>query len=261
MNKTIFALLIFLLLSWLAYPQTDALRKVNNEAFTTSEVLEYRIHYGPFNAGIARLEIMPEIKEFGKRNVFHIVGTGRTTGAFDRFFKVRDRYETYLDNQSIIPWYFVRRVDEGGYKISQDVTFNHFNNTVSSQKATITAPENIQDLVSAYYYSRTINFDTAKAGDIYPLHTYLDDEVINLNVRYLGKEKLKTSAGTFNCIKFCPVLLVGRVFKDDDDMTIWVTDDKNRIVIRAQAEVLIGSIQMDLKNYSGLANPLLAKVK
>jgi hypothetical protein len=110
----------------LAAAAQEPLRTVKQTAFTTSEVLEYRVHYGPFNAGVARLEIMPEIKDFGKRKVYHVVGTGKTTGVFDQFYSVRDRYESYIDHQAIVPWYFVRRVDEGGYKISQNVTFNHF---------------------------------------------------------------------------------------------------------------------------------------
>ena len=253
------SLLIALQLS--AAAQGPGLREVENNAFTTSEILEYRIHYGLINAGVARLEIMPEIKKFGKRQVYHVVGTGRTTGAFDWFFKVRDRYESYVDRHSIIPWYFVRRINEGGYKKNQNVKFNHFKNIAISEEATIKVPHGIQDVISVYYFCRTMNFDTADVGDIFPMHTYLDDEVINLNLKYIGRENVKVKAGTFRCLKFRPVLLVGRVFKEEDDMTIWVTDDANKVVIRAQAEVLVGSIKMDLKNYSGLANPLLAKVK
>jgi hypothetical protein len=218
------------------------------------------VHYGFIDAGEARLEILPETKTFFDRPVYHVVGTGKTKGAFDWFFKVRDRYESYIDSQSIIPWYFIRRVDEGGYKISQNVTFNHYKNVAISEKKTIPVPHQVQDIVSAYYYARTLNFDTAKTNDIYPFNAYLDDEVIKMHIKYLGKEKVKTKLGTFNCIKFCPVLLVGRVFKDDDDMTIWITDDKNRVVVRAEAEILVGSVKMDLQEYSGLANPLLAKI-
>ncbi len=261
MAETRLLLLMFLALPLYAAAQGPGMREVENNAFTTNEILEYRIHYGLINAGEARLEIMPEIKKFGKRQVYHMVGTGRTTGAFDWFFKVRDRYESYVDRHSIIPWYFVRRISEGGYKKSQKVKFNHFRNVAVSEEATIEVPHDIQDVISAYYFCRTMNFDTADIGDIFPMHTYLDDEVINLSLKYIGKETVKVKAGKFRCLKFRPVLLVGRVFKEEDDMTIWVTDDANKVVIRAEAEVLVGSIKMDLKKYSGLANPLHAKVK
>jgi hypothetical protein len=247
----------------LSYLSADdhVFRRHPNQAFALNEVLEYRVHYGFVNAGIARLEIMSELKEINGRKAYHAVGTGRTTGMFDWFFKVRDRYESYIDTQALVPLLFIRRVNEGGYIINQDVTFDHLNNKAISQKATIDVPENIQDLVSAYYFARNLNFDTAKVGNIYPLQTYLDDEVINLNLKFLGREKVTVSAGTFNCLKFRPVLLQGRVFKEEDDMTIWISDDKNKIVVRAEAEILVGSVKMDLKNYSGLANPLTSKIK
>ncbi|MEO5569519.1 MAG: DUF3108 domain-containing protein [Bacteroidia bacterium] len=241
--------------------QDSTLRKISNSAFTTNEVLEYRVHYGFIDAGEARLEIGPDIKTFANRSIYHVVGTGKTKGAFDWFFKVRDRYESYIDSAAIVPWYFVRRVDEGGYHINQNVTFNHHKNIAISEKKTIHIPHATQDIISAYYYSRTLNFDTAKVNDIYSFNAYLDDEVIPMNIKFLGREKVKTGLGTFNCIKFRPVLLVGRVFKEEEDMTIWVTDDKNKIVVRAQAEILVGSVKMDLKDYSGLANPLLSKIK
>ncbi|MBL0340245.1 MAG: DUF3108 domain-containing protein [Bacteroidetes bacterium] len=100
-------------------------RTINNEAFKTGEIIEYRIHYGFVDAGEARLEIKESFKEIGNRKSYHIVGLGTTKGAFDWFFKVRDRYETYLDFESLMPWVFIRRVDEGGYIINQNVTFNH----------------------------------------------------------------------------------------------------------------------------------------
>jgi Protein of unknown function (DUF3108) len=261
MKKISIAIFALSLISTNLFSQDSTLRNVRNTAFTTNEVLEYRVHYGFIDAGEARLEIIPDIKTFANRSVYHVVGTGKTKGAFDWFFKVRDRYESYIDSASIFPWYFVRRVDEGGYHINQNVTFNHYKNIAISEKKTIPVPHEVQDIVSAYYYARTINFDTTKVNDIYSFSSYLDDEVINMSIKFLGREKVKTGLGTFNCIKFRPVLLVGRVFKDEEDMTIWITDDKNKVVVRAQAAILVGSVKMDLKNYSGLANPLLAKIK
>ena len=261
MKKLSIAIFAFSLIHFKIVAQDSTFRTIRNQAFTTSEVLQYRVHYGFLDAGEARLEIQSVVTPFANRKVYHIVGTGKTKGAFDWFFKVRDSYESYIDSLAIFPLYFVRRVNEGGYKISQNVTFNHYKNTAISEKKTIAVPPNIQDLVSSYYYARTLNFDTAKVNDVYPINSYLDDEVIPMSLKYIGKEKVKVSAGTFNCIKFRPVLLVGRVFKDQEGMTIWVTDDKNRIVVRVQAEILVGSVKMDLKEYSGLANPLLAKIK
>jgi hypothetical protein len=232
------------------------LRKINNEAFGTNEVLKYRVHYGFVDAGEATLEISPSLKNIGGRNCYEVTGTGRSVGAFDWFFKVRDKYISYIDADAIVPWLFVRRVDEGGYTINQNVSFNHFKSTASSEKKTIPTPSHTQDLISAFYYARTIAFDKAAPGDTFLINTYLDDETFPLVIKYEGKQTLSTKAGKFRCIVFKPYLLQGRVFKEKESMTIWVTDDKNRIPVRAEAEILVGSIKMDLASYSGLQNPI-----
>ena len=186
----------------------------------------------------------------------HVVGTGRTTGAFDWFYKVRDRYESYIDNESLLPWRFVRQVDEGGYTINQNVKFNHAKKTATSEKKTISTPGHVQDMISAFYFARTLDFSQAAPGDTFSITTYLDDEIFPMVIKYVGKETIKTKAGKFRCIVFHPMLLEGRVFKEQEGMTVWVTDDKNRIPVRAEAEIMIGSVKMDLKNYSGVASPL-----
>ncbi len=253
-------ILFLLLISNVAIGQAT-FRNVHNIAFKPGEIVEYRIHYGFIDAGIARLEIKPAKAEIGNRSCYHIVGIGETRGTFDWFFKVRDRYESYIDTEAIMPWVFIRRVDEGGYTINQNVTFNQSKKTATSEKLTIPVPAYVQDLVSAFYYARTIDFKNASPGDLFPIDAYLDDEVFSMNIKFIGREVIKTKFGNVRCIKFRPMLLEGRVFKEEEDMTVWVSDDENKIVIRAQAEILVGSIKMDLKGYSGLANSFSSKVK
>lgn len=237
------------------------LRKIDNHAFKLGEILEYRIHYGFVEAGEARLEMKSEYSLVNNRKCFHVIGIGQTRGAFDWFFKVRDRYESYFDSEAIMPWIFIRKIEEGSYSKSQNVTFNHYKNTATSEKVTIPVTDYVQDLVSAFYYARTLDFTNAKPGAIFPIDAYLDDEVFQMNIKYIGKEKISTKLGHFDCIKFRPLLLEGRVFKEEEDMTVWVTDDANRIVVRAEAKILVGALKMDLKGYSGLANPLTSRSK
>ena len=161
----------------------------------------------------------------------------------------------------MLPVKFIRNIDEGGYKINQNVTFNHYKNIATSEKSTLNMPINIQDLMSAYYYARTVNFDTLKVGDIIPIKAWLDDAIIPLNLKFVGREKVKTKFGRVNCIMLRPALQEGRVFKSNEDMTLWISDDENKIIIRGQANVLVGSIKMDLKDYKGLASPLKIEKK
>ncbi|CAN5542290.1 DUF3108 domain-containing protein [soil metagenome] len=247
---------IFIFIMTLTASTQTPLRKVHNEAFITAEKLTYRVHYGFVDAGEATLEVAPEMKMMGNRNCFRVVGTGRSTGAFDWFFKVRDHYESYIDAEAIIPWLFIRKIEEGGYRKSQNVSFNQVKNIATSEKKTIKTPNHVQDLISAFYYARTLDFANAAPGDTFLIETYLDDEVFPMAIKYIGKQTIKTKLGKFRCIVFKPYLAEGRVFKEQEGMTIWITDDKNRIPIRAEAEVVVGSIKMDLTGYSGVANPI-----
>lgn len=260
-NQTCLLLIIFMFLFGGAVNSQVKPRIIENKAFKPGEIVEYRIHYGFVDAGEARLEIKEEYKDIGNKKCYHVVGIGETKGTFDWFFKVRDRYESYIDREAMAPLVFIRRVDEGGYTINQNVTFNHQKQIATSDKLTIPVPEYVQDLVSAFYYARTFNFKDAKPGAIFPIDAYLDDEVFSMNIKFIGREVIKTKFGNIRCIKFRPMLLQGRVFKEEEDMTIWVSDDENKIVIRAQAEILVGSIKMDLKGYSGLASPFSSKLK
>ncbi len=244
----------------ITYNLGDQLPTKSNSAFKAGEILTYRMHYGVINAGVAVLEVKPDLIEVNGRKVYHIVGSGYTAGAADVFFKVRDRYETYMDKDAMLPWLFVRRVDEGGYKFGQDYVFNHYTKKVdvgNNQKYDI--PSGIQDMVSAFYYARNLDLSNAKEGDIFSMNCFLDKEVWPLKIRYIGKEDIKTDIGKYRCLKFRPIVQKGRVFKKEEDLNVWISDDKNHVVMRAKADVLIGSIKMDITGAKNLAN-LLNKV-
>lgn len=234
-----------------------SLPEKSNSAFKEGELLTYRMHYGILNAGVAELEVKPDLIEIGGRKVYHIVGTGYTTGAADMFFKVRDRYETYMDKNALLPWYFVRRVDEGGYKFSQDYMFNHYTQKVdvgNNQK--LDFPAGIQDMVSAFYASRSLDLSNAKKGDVFTLNCFLDKEVWPLKIKFVGREVINTDIGKVRALKFRPIVQQGRVFKKEEDLNVWISDDKNHIVLRAQADIIIGSVKMDITSVKNLANAM-----
>lgn len=235
--------------------QTD-LRKIDNTAFKRGEVLKYRVHYGAIDAGEAVISVEQENKQIAGRNTYHVVGKGSSKGAFDWFFKVRDTYESYIDESAIVPWMFVRRVDEGGFKITQNMVFDHYHGRVNSNGSTMDVPINIQDMISAFYYARTIDMSNIKAGDILEVPCFVDDKQWTLKIKYVGRETIKSDVGKVKCMKFRPVVQTGRIFKKEEDLNVWISDDKNRIPVRAQANILVGSIKMDLQSYSGLASTL-----
>jgi hypothetical protein len=227
-----------------------------NTAFKQGEILSYRLHYGAINAGVAVLEVKPELLDVSGRKVMHIVANGYTNGAADWFFKVRDRYETYMDKDAMVPWLFVRRVDEGGFKFSQDYTFNHYTKKVDvGNGEKFDVPTSIQDMVSAFYTARSLDLSNAKPGDLFALDCFVDKEIWPLKIKFVGRETIKTDIGKYKCLRFRPVVQKGRVFKHEEDLNVWISDDKNHIPMRVQANVIIGSIKMDITDAKNLANP------
>lgn len=153
------------------------------------------------------------LERFNGKPVYHFVGDGKTYSFFDNFFKVRDRYESYVDTTTMLPYKFVRNVDEGGYKKYNNVTFNQDANTAVSTNGVFKVTNCIQDVVSMVYYARNIDFSKYKPDDKIPFDMFLDDEVFHLYIRYMGKEKIKTRFGKFNAIKIKPLLIKGTIFE------------------------------------------------
>lgn len=257
MKRIILYTAAFALLPLLSEAQdANGYRKVNNTAFKRGEELKYRVHYGTVNAGEAVMSVNQDNKLINGRPTLHVIGTGQSKGAFDWFYKVRDRYESYVDEEALMPWLFIRNVDEGGFKIKQNQIYDHNGGKVNSNGKSLVVPKYIQDMLSSFYYARTLDFTNAKKGDIYAVQTFVDDEIWDLKIKFLGKETISTDVGKVSCLKFCPVVQKGRVFKKEEDLTVYISDDANHIVMRAQGEILVGAIKMDLTSYSGLANTL-----
>lgn len=233
-------------------------RKVENKAFQDGEFLKYKFAYGIMNAGEATLEVKKVKKKIQNRDILHIIGRGYSISAFDWFFKVRDKYETYLDEEGIFPWLFVRRIEEGGYKKEQDYKFFQNEEKVEhvQKKEEHKVPHGVQDMISSFYYARTIDYSKAKKDDVFEFESFVDGELYPIKIKFAGIKTIKIDAGKFECMVFHPVVQEGRVFKNDDDLTVYITNDENKIPILARAKVLVGSIRMELIDYKNLANPM-----
>lgn len=230
------------------------LRILHNEAFKRGEQLVYRIHYGFVDAATATITVENDNKKINGRSTYHVIGVGNSKGAFNMFFKVRDRYETYIDSESICPLMFIRRVDEGGYKINQDLVFDQEYHKVNSNGKELDTPDYVQDMLSAFYYARTFNYDSVTPGKIDSIVTFVDDKVWTLKIKFIGYDTLDSDVGKIRCLIFEPLVQKGRIFKHSEDLQVWISDDKNHIPIRAKANILFGSIKMDLQSYTGLPN-------
>lgn len=206
--------------------------------------------------GAGEATFTTSLERFNGKSVYHFIGEGKTYPAFDNFFKVRDRYESYVDTSNLLPYKFVRNIDEGGYKKYNNVTFNQGSNTAVSTNGVFKVTDCIQDVVSMVYYARNINFDKYKVDDKILFDMFLDDEVFHMYIRYMGKEKIKTRYGKFNAIKIRPLLIKGTIFEGGEKMTAWLSDDPNHILLRAESPIAVGSIKVDMMSYKNLRYPL-----
>jgi Protein of unknown function (DUF3108) len=242
----------------IAQPSVSEFCGITNTTFQAGEKIVMKVFYNAagayIGAGEATFNVTKE--RFNGKSVFHCVGEGKTYPFFDKFFKVRDRYESYIDETTLSPYKFLRNVDEGGYKIYNNVTFNQAANTAVSTNGVFKITDCMQDVVSAIYYARNIQWDKYKVGDKIPFDMFLDDEIYHLFIRYLGKEKVKTQYGKFNAIKFKPLLIKGTIFTGGEKMSVWVSDDPNHIILRVESPIAVGNIKVDMMGYSGLRYPL-----
>lgn len=230
-------------------------------AFQEGEWFKFKMSYsGWLKAGNATLEV--KSTQLNSKEVYHVVGKGWTTGAIKWFFKVKDRYESYFDKTTGLPYKFIRDIDEGGHTKNLEIEFDqparkaHVNNKKHKTKATYATEKDVQDMVSAFYYLRN-NYDTnnIKDGDEVKLNMFFDEENYEFKLKFLGRETIKTEFGKINTLIFRPYVMAGRVFKEQESLTLWVSADENKIPLRIKADLAVGSLRADLEAYKGLKHP------
>jgi hypothetical protein len=242
--------ILFMLLSVAAKGQ-----EAEDHVFQAGEELTYLAHFGFLNAGEATFSL--EKTTLDSVEVYHSIAEANTIGIADKIYKVRDVYESYFDMHSGLPYLAIRNISEGNYRYYNEVEFYHDKKKVISQKSGEheVAPT-ILDMVSAFYHLRNSLFKKLSPGDVVVLDTFFADEIFPLKVRYKGNEKIKTKLGRFDVMRFSPVVEPGRIFDSEDDVTIWITNDKNFIPVQIRIDLIIGSIKCDLVAYDGLKYPL-----
>lgn len=235
---------------------------IRNNAFKADEEIRMKVFYSTLGmyVGAGEAVFTSSLERYNGKAVYHLIGTGNTYSFFDGFFKVRDRYESFVDTTNLLPYKFVRNIDEGGYKKYNYVTFNHDANTAVSTNGVFKVTDCIQDVVSMVYYARNINFDKYKVDDKILFDMFLDDEIFHMYIRYMGKEKIKTRYGKFNAIKIRPLLIKGTIFEGGEKMTAWLSDDANHVLLRAESPIAVGSIKVDMMGYKNLRYPLTSLI-
>lgn len=237
---------------------------LKNRVVKSGEVVNFTVFYNLSAVWVAaaKASFSTKLETLDGRPVFHVTGLGNTIKSYDWIFSVKDKYETYIDTATMLPMKFVRDIHEDGYKLYQYVRFNQAQKKAYTLNNKVyNVPECIQDVLSAVYYARNIDYSRYKPGAKIPFDMFLDDQVYHLYIRYMGKEKITTKYGTFNTIKIKPLLVEGTIFKGGEKMEVYVSDDDNHIPVRINSPILVGSIKVDMMGYSGLRYPLSSLVK
>jgi hypothetical protein len=241
--------------------EIKSFRELTNEAFKPGEKLVYRAYYqsfftGKLTAGIATLKVLESPMVFEERETWQINVEANSKGFFNTFYKVRNKFDSYIDSKGLFPHFFIRRTREGGYKKDDEYRFDQNENYVVTRSDSVTIPDYTQDFVSAVYFARSLDFDTLQKGDVVPIDFFLDDSVYISAIIYQGKETIEVKIGEIRCLKFLPGMATGEVFADKYPMTLYVTDDKNHLPVLLESAVIVGSVKAELIDYEGLANPM-----
>ena len=241
--------ILFILSFWsfclLSYSQDG----VNN--FKSGERLRFVIYYGLLDGGYIDAEL--NMVNFEGKQAYHSKMMAKTTGITDKLYKVRDEYQAYFDPITILPYKSVRDINEGKYKKYNNVYYDYDSLTATNINGEVfEITPDIRDMVSVFHLIRNKDFDKMKAGDIIKINTFFDDELFPFDMRYRGKEIVKTRMGKFECIKLVPYVEPGRIFNSEDDMTIWLSADNNKVPIRVKFDLKVGSVKVDLIEYSRL---------
>lgn len=254
MKRLSIFLICFALLSGVIYAQD--LPHLKESAFGAGEKLEYRLRYGFVSAATGSLTV-GETKDGSGKTAFHLYAGGSTAGTFSVFYKVRNEYNSYINGKTFLPYYYTENIREGGYRRNDKVRFNQDTRTVVGNKGTFkSSVDQTFDLLSAYYFARNLDLSTVQPGESFRLTYFLNDEIATLGIQYIGVEKIKTELGMLECLKFSPEIKPGRIFKKNSKLYLWVTNDGNRIPVKANVDILIGSVTLELLKAEGLKHKL-----
>jgi hypothetical protein len=251
-----YLLIAFLIFVCFCKAQGQEMSYLGEPSFKAGEELDYKLKYGFFTAAETTIKVSESDKKFEGHPAYHIVADSKTAGTFDVFYKVRNRYETYVDETTLLPYFYTENRKESNYKHTDNVTFDHKDNKITAAKGVYPFKGKTFDFLSAYYFARSIDISKLRIGDKFNLQYFLEDGVHTMEITYAGKEKMDCSLGKFNCLKFSPTIIPGRVFRKSSKLYLWITDDNNRIPVKAHVELVVGSVTMDLTGAKNLKFPL-----
>lgn len=235
-------------------------RSIKQSAFRVGERLVFDVNYGMVTAGEAFMSI-PRTDSLAGRKTYRVEFGVNSLPSFSWIYKVEDRYLTFIDVEAIAPLRFEQHIREGSYSRDFTADFDQMRHVARTSEGEYPIPPYVHDILSAFYYARTVDYTGFTTGDTVGLHNFYKDKSHELVVRFLGRQELDVVAGTFRTVVLEPLVKEGGLFKSEGRIVIWLTDDERRLPVRVNTKVLIGSIDVELREYSGLAGALPSRIK
>jgi uncharacterized protein DUF3108 len=240
---------------------------LKNESFGRGEVINFKMTFGIFTVGKGSVTIDKAYQKFNNRDCFKVDVYGRTVGMVDWVANVDDHYGAFVDTAAIVPHQFFRFARQGKYKKDEWTNFDQVNHKIEvktldnktgklREPKYYNAPSQVRDMISGFLLLRNLDLSRVKENDTIFVKGFYEDEFYNLKIVYAGKQTIRVKAGRIRSLVFKPVMPKNKVFKESNSVTAWFSDDKNRIPVKIDADMIVGSAGVELVSYSGLKNPL-----
>lgn len=266
-RTSLWGMLFLVLAGFIAGDRNDVYLPVRNESFSRGETLHFKMTYGIFTVGKGSTHIHPNYFRLNGRDCFKVDVYGKTTGMVDWVADVDDQWGAYIDTAALVPHMFYRRIREGRYKKDEQTYFDHENRKIRVKVAdkktgkfkkpvVYDAPPHVRDMIGGFLYLRTMDFTNIQVNDTIVVKGFFEDEFYAMRIVYKGKKPVRTRIGMINSLVFKPVMPRNKLFDGENSITAYFSDDKNRIPIKIDAQMFIGSAGVELTDYSGLRNPL-----
>lgn len=239
-------------------PAADTIRQWANAAFRGGEYLRFNVNYRFVTAGEARMMVRDTV--YHGRKCYKLEFTLTSKPFFDIFYKVRDRYSSYIDAAGLFPWRFEQHIREGGYSRDFVADFDQRNHVAVTEKGSYRIPAYVQDMMSAFYLSRTIDYSGYAVGQKLHLQNFFKDSTYDLDVKFRGRQTVEVEAGKFRCIVIEPLAKEGGLFKSEGTIFIWLTDDERKLPVLVTTKIRIGDVDSELIEYVGVAGPVESKL-
>ena len=257
MVRLIVATLLFV---WMSPLMGQDLPPKKQTVFQAGEELKYKVKYGILTVGEGNIKVEQTDFRFDNKPVWHLIGEGYTAGAF-AIYKVRNRYDSYIDMENLTPYFYTENIREGSYRRGDKARFFQDKKLIVANQDSLKIETKTFDVISAYFFARSLDLTKIKPGDTFSINYFLTREVSKMDITYVGKEKIESALGYVNCLKFNPSIQLGRIFKKNSKLYLWIIDDGNRITVRAQVDIFLGSITIDLISAKGLKYPTIIEPK